>query len=101
MSPVFTWDPAKANSNLAKHGVAFEDATRVFNDIDAIFELERHVDGEERWQTIGIVEGELLLLVVHTNWTENDGEVIRIISARKVEKHERRKYEKQFGPVRH
>jgi uncharacterized protein len=99
MSPEFTWDPYKAASNLSKHGVGFETATRAFADPHAIFELERHVDGEERWQTIGLVDGQLLLLVVHANWTEDGLEIIRLISARQAERHERKRYEEQFGPL--
>jgi uncharacterized protein len=95
----FTWDPEKAAANLLKHGVRFETATRAFADPHAIFELERHVDGEERWQTIGLVDGQLLLLVVHTNWMEDGLEIIRLISARRAERHERKKYEEQFGSL--
>jgi len=57
---------------------------------------DREVDGEERWQTIGKADGILLLLVAHTFEDEDDEEVIRIISARKVNAHERRTYEDGF-----
>jgi uncharacterized DUF497 family protein len=59
----------------------------------ARFTLERIVDGEERWQVVGMVGDFLLLLVVHTVHNADDIEVIRIISARKVEKHESRLFE--------
>ena len=54
---------------------------------------DRHTNGEERWQTIGMVKGVLMLLVAHTIFDEDDCEVIRIISAREVSRAERDKYE--------
>lgn len=48
----FEWDPEKARSNLAKHGVSFEDARLVWEDELAQFRLERIVEGEERWHAI-------------------------------------------------
>ncbi len=51
------------------------------------------MDGEVRWQTVGMADGVLLLLVVHTFEDEDEAEVIRIISARKADAHERRRYE--------
>jgi uncharacterized protein len=90
---LFEWDPAKAEANLRKHGVAFEDAVRVFADPAHISDVDRIENGELRRQTIGMVDGVWLLLVAHT-WRDDDGlEVIRIISARKAERHERRRYE--------
>ena len=54
---------------------------------------DRHENGEERWQTLGAIGSLVLILVAHT-WTDNDGmEVIRIISARRATKQERRAYE--------
>jgi uncharacterized protein len=90
----FEWDPEKARSNLRKHGIDFETATVVFDDPFAIVELERIEDGEERWHTLGIGAGAPLLLVVHTIHGE-DIEIIRIISARRAERSERRRYEQQ------
>ncbi len=90
---LFEWDPVKAEANLKKHGVAFEDAVRVFADPFHISEVERAEGGEHRWQTIGTVDGTRLLLAVHT-WRDEDGvDIIRIISARKAERYERRRYE--------
>ncbi len=89
----FEWDIAKAEANLRKHGISFEVGQLVFSDPLHVSELERVVDGEERWQTLGVVGSFTLLLVAHT-WHEADGtEVVRIISARLAEKHERRRYE--------
>ena len=95
MSIEFTWDLSKALSNTAKHGVSFELAKQVFCDANVVIELQQHVDGEERWQATGRVGEHLMLLVVHTTWDEGDLEIIRIISARRAEKHERIFYEEQ------
>jgi uncharacterized protein len=90
---LFEWDTAKAAANLRKHGVAFEDAVRVFADPAYVSDVERIENGELRWQSIGMVDGVRLLLVAHT-WHDDTGvEIIRIISARKAERHERQRYE--------
>lgn len=95
----FEWDPAKAARNRRKHGVSFETALRVFADPFALSEPERIEDGEQRWQTLGLVEGHVLLLVAHTLHDEAEGgqpvEVIRIISARPADRTERRRYEQE------
>lgn len=91
----FEWDPAKAAANLRKHGVSFEIATRVFLDPFALAEQDRIEGGEQRWRTLGLVEGWLLVLVAHTVREDNDVEVIRIISARRAEPRERRRYEQE------
>lgn len=95
MTIEFTWDTVKAQTNVSKHDVPFQFATQVFFDANVVIELERHVDGEERWQAIGLAGEHVLLLVVHTSWDEDEVEIIRIISARKAEKHERKIYEEQ------
>jgi len=93
----FSWHPAKAESNLKKHGVSFETAARAFADPFALSQQDRIEGGEQRWQTLGLVEGHLLLLVAHTVWEEDEAgntvEVIHIISARKADRKERRHYE--------
>lgn len=95
----FSWHSAKAESNLKKHGVSFETATRAFADPFALSEQDRIEEGEQRWQTVGLVEGHLLLLVAHTvAETDEDGhqvEVIHIISARRADRKERRRYEER------
>jgi len=94
MKTRFEWDPAKAESNLRKHHVSFETATRVFADPFALVKQDRIENGEHRWQTLGIVDNSLLLLVAHTVRGDEDGtEVIRIISARRAEPKERKRYE--------
>jgi uncharacterized protein len=95
MTIEFSWDPVKATSNAGKHGVTFEIAKLVFNDPNVVIELERHVDDEERWQAVGRIGEHVMLLVVHTTWDVDDIEIIRIISARRAEKHERNIYEEQ------
>jgi len=91
---VFFWDEAKNRTNQQKHGVSFEAASLVFDDPLQVSRIERVVDGEERWQTIGVAEGIVLLLVVHTWPEETEGEEsIRIISARKASREERELYE--------
>ncbi|HTQ96787.1 MAG TPA: BrnT family toxin [Candidatus Acidoferrum sp.] len=91
---MFSWDERKNRANLKKHGVSFEAASLVFEDPFLISNLERIDAGEERWQTIGMAGGVLLLLVVHT-WEEGDARElhIRIISARRANKLERMIYE--------
>ena len=82
----FNWDPAKAASNLRKHGVSFEEAQSVFYDEFAIqFYDERESSDEERFLMLGMSSGAHLLLVCHC---ERVGGVIRIISARKATKQE-------------
>lgn len=93
MTSRFEWDAAKARSNLRKHGVSFELATRAFADPFAWTEQDRVEHGEHRWQTLGLVEGQVLLLVAHTVRDDEDGtEIIRIISARRAEPKERKRY---------
>ena len=73
---------------------SFSVATRVFSDPFAMVEQDRIEAGEYRWQTLGLVEGHLLLLVAHTVWDDEGGvEVIRIISARRADRTERKRYE--------
>jgi len=93
----FEWDSVKAENNLRKHRVSFEIATRVFFDPFALMEQDRIENGEHRWQTLGIVDAYLLLVVAHTVIENEDGtEVIRIISARRAEPKERKRYEQNY-----
>lgn len=74
--------------------MSFEIAARVFADPFAMTQQDRVEGGEYRWQTLGMVEGHLLLLVAHTVRDDADGiELIRIISARRAEPKERKRYE--------
>jgi len=88
----FTWDDPKNRANQRKHGISFETAKLVFDDPLHVSVQDREVDGEARWQTIGIVGGIHVLLVAHTVDREEDTELIRILSARKATRRERRIY---------
>ena len=90
MSLQFDWNPEKAASNLKKHEVSFEEAATVFDDPAFITLLdEAHSHSEERYLTIGLSASNRLLLIAHA---ERAGKV-RLISARKATKNERRFYE--------
>jgi uncharacterized protein len=93
----FEWDPDKAASNFRKHSVSFETAVLVFADPNALAEQDRIENGEERWQTIGLVGDTVVLLVAHTVSEDGDIEVIRLISARRANRRERRRYEEENG----
>ena len=91
---MFSWDDAKNEINQRKHSVSFVAAQLVFDDPLHITRQDRIEHGEQRWQTSGQVGGVVLLLVAHT-WheTESGNEHIRIISARRATKLERKIYE--------
>jgi uncharacterized DUF497 family protein len=91
----FEWNPEKARKNLAKHGVAFEDAEAVWDDPLHVIVPDRIEDGEQRWHAIGIVGPVVILVVVHTYPDVNDEERVRIIGARKATSHERKRYEQE------
>jgi uncharacterized DUF497 family protein len=91
----FEWDPAKAQSNLAKHGVSFELAARVWDDPLHVVIFDRLEDGEHRWHAVGLVGEIVLLVVVHTYPDVDDEEHVRIIGARKATRQERTRYEQE------
>jgi uncharacterized DUF497 family protein len=101
----FEWDEAKNLSNQRKHGVSFEEASQVFRDPLHMAVADRVVNGEQRWQTLGLARraagGLLLLLVAHTIREDLEHgifiEVIRIISARRPTSEERKSYEDENG----
>jgi hypothetical protein len=62
----FTWDEQKNRANRRKHKISFETAVRVFLDPLHITRQDRIADGEERWQSIGRVDGVLLVLVAYS-----------------------------------
>ena len=86
----FEWDDKKAQSNLKKHGVSFEEGATVFNDprIATISDPD-HSEDEERYVSIGMSVIMRLLSVIHTFRKER----IRLISARKATKAEKKNYE--------
>ncbi len=84
------WDSAKAANNLRKHGVSFEEASSVFCDPLAVTGADPdHSEGEERLITFGMSPAGQLLVVSHTVRAE----AIRMISARRATRTERRLYE--------
>jgi hypothetical protein len=95
MALEFEWDPRKAAANRQDHGVTFQEAATVFGDrLASIFTDDAHSIGELREIIIGHSERRRLLLV---SFTERDGK-IRIISARRATKQERRDYEENPIP---
>jgi uncharacterized protein len=91
----FTWDPEKARRNLAKHGVSFDLATRVWDDPLHVVLPDRVADGEQRWHAVGLVGAVAILLVVHAYPDPAEADGVRIIGARKATPHERRRYEQE------
>ena len=87
----FVWDKKKAEENLKKHKISFEEAQTVFTDPNArmIFDPE-HSGDEDRFILLGISFALRLLVVCHCYQEEN--KIIRIISARKANKREQRQY---------
>ncbi len=86
----FDWDPNKAAGNEAKHGVSFEEAATVFGDpLSDTYDDPDHSLDERRLLIIGTSEQGRLLIVSHTD----DGQTVRIISAREVTRKERKFYE--------
>jgi uncharacterized DUF497 family protein len=86
---MFTWDPLKAASNLAKHGVSFEEATTVFADPNAqIREDPSHSATELRRLLIGSSNNNRVLLIAYTIRTDNDAQITRIITARPASRKE-------------
>ena len=87
----FEWDENKNNLNIKKHKVSFDEAKTVFYDPTAlIIHDPDHSDDEERFLIMGLSQTLKVLVVCHC-YRENE-EVIRIISARKADKDETRKY---------
>ena len=91
----FDWDETKACSNLAKHGVSFELAARVWDDPLHVVLFDRFEDGEHRWHAVGLVGEIVLLVVVHAYPDADDEERVRIIGARKATRQERTRYEQE------
>jgi len=90
----WTWDENKNRINTQKHDLSFETAQLVFDDPLMAHRPDPHAD-EERWHTIGMIGG-VVVIVAHTWPTPEPGTGVgvgRIISARKATAHERRAYE--------
>ena len=84
----YEWDPNKAIANIKKHGIDFADAVTVFDDLNAVTIDDPDYE-EQRFITIAMDAFGRVLLVVYT-WR---GDIIRLISARKATKNERKQYE--------
>jgi hypothetical protein len=98
----YEWDTQKNLVNQRKHGgISFELATLVFDDTNCLVGLDRVDDsGEQRWHALGAVSLEpgisAVLLVVHAYREDRDGEeIIRIVSARRANTREFRRYQEQ------
>ena len=93
----FEWDPGKNEANRKKHRIGFETAQLAFEDPCCITFSDWVAHGEERWRAIGSIENAIILVVVHTHREEGAEEVIRIISARRATRHERKLYAQAIG----
>ena len=87
----FEWDTAKATSNRKKHGVSFEDALSVFYDEFAVQFFDDNSVSENRFLMLGFSDEARLLIVCHCE--RDEGNIIRIISARKATKNESKYYQ--------
>jgi uncharacterized protein len=88
MALEFEWDDDKAAINWREHGLAFQEAINAFTDVFGVEQLDTREDyGEERINLIAMCAG----ILIHVTYTER-GERIRIISARRAEKHEQDHY---------
>jgi len=91
----FEWDPAKGDTNRAKHGLSFEEAAELFKagvDFLEIYD-EEHSDEEDRFIAVGPIRRGVIVVA----YTKRDEDVLRIVSARMATKRERQRYEKFEG----
>jgi uncharacterized DUF497 family protein len=83
----FSWDDKKDRANQRKHGISFSLASLVFSDENRQEQLDESSLDEERWITIGLIDGQEIVVV----YTIRDG-MTRLISARGADKYEREDY---------
>ena len=89
----FEWDDNKAQKNIEKHKISFEEACTVFADENAIlFDDPEHSQDEERFLLLGFSDRANMLIVCHCYRGEND--IIRLISAREATSNEKKRYQK-------
>jgi uncharacterized protein len=81
----YIWDRKKSEANFRKHGIDFSDVPRIFEHPTVQYIDDRYDYGEERWTAIGMLSSHLIAVVVYVEKTED---TIRIISARKANRHE-------------
>jgi uncharacterized protein len=85
----FEWDEVKNLENIRKHQIDFADISAMFDE-DMLIELDDRLDyGEARWAGIGFLGLGVAVVV----WTERQGDTIRIISARRANRHEQKRLE--------
>jgi uncharacterized DUF497 family protein len=90
VKPNFEWDPDKAEKNISKHEVDFDEASSIFDDPMFITFLDEEISiNEERYITLGLSDRGRMLLVAHAERKDR----IRIISARKATKNEEKFYQ--------
>ena len=95
---LFEWDPSKAKGNIKIHGISFDEASTAFADTLSLAIYDPlHSEEEDRFILIGNSHKNRLLVIVHTERGEN----VRIISARKATKKERKQYEENAKRSRH
>jgi len=87
----FEWDDTKRELNIKKHGIDFINTSKIFDSYTLTIKDDRFDYGEERFVTLGILEGRVVVLV-HTE----DEDSIRVISIRKATKYEEKKYFSQI-----
>ena len=94
MTLTFEWDEEKAEENLRKHAVSFDESRSVFGDLLSLTVKDHlHSDGERRYVVIGRSESDRLLVVCYTERSSN----IRLISSRRATRAERKTYEEGVG----
>ena len=97
MTPRFDWDAAKARENVRKHGILFEEAQTVFSDDQAVLlDDPDHSADEERFVLLGLSAKLRVLVVVHA--LREQGDLIRLISARRATRTERAQYSARWKP---
>jgi uncharacterized protein len=89
----FEWDEAKNIENIRKHEIDFADISAMFKE-DMLIELDNRLDyGEDRWVGIGFLGLGIAVVV----WTERQEDIIRIISARRANRHEQKRLEQYLS----
>lgn len=90
----FEWDPRKAESNVRKHRVSFDEAATAFADPLSITVGDPdHSEDEQRFLLLGVSHAGRLLVIAHAERLET----VRLISARLANRHERQTYEEDSG----
>ena len=90
----FEWNTNKEKINIKKHKISFEQASYVFSDKYALskYDSKHSIDNEDRWVLLGRCKQDTILVVIHTFKNDKKTEAVRIISARKATKNEKKYY---------